>query len=258
MSNRLTPPRETVAARLATTISSQDWRAELTALAASTEFAKAPRMVRLLRYLVEKAIEGDAASCSEEAIGLAVFERDARNYYPSEDPIVRVQTGRLRARLTAHYDKAGNRRAFQIVLSSGSYLPVVQRQLAQEFDFAKSYLLAVHPVRCISGVPAARHFADGLSEELADELFRFFGNQVVSPHFVADSRSIGAASHFLEGSLRVCGEHLRASFRLVDAAVGSIAWSAQFERPVALTLEAEQHLAKEVCDALRKYYCQAW
>ena len=214
-------------------------------------------MIRLLNYLMEKSISGDLPGLAEEAIGLAVFDRDPRSYHPCDDPIVRVQTGRLRAKLTMHYDGTGNRRAFRIVLPTGSYQPVVRPQRIEQKDFTKNYLLALHPVRCISAEPAARCFADGLGEELADELFRHFGSQVVSPHFVADARTSGAASHFLEGSLRVCGEQLRASFRLVDAAVGSIVWSAQFERAAVLTLNVEQHLAKDVCDTLKKYYCQA-
>ena len=237
--------------------STQDCRAELAAVVASAEFVRAPQMIRLLDYLVAQSLCGNLAGLSEEAIGLAVFGRDPVSYHPYDDPIVRVQTGRLRVRLSKHYDGSGNRRAFRIVLPVKSYQPVLQAQRPTQLDFTNNYLLALQPVRCIGSDPAARSFAEGLSEELADALFRHFGSQIVSPGFAAESRSSGAVSHVLEGSLRVHDEQLRATFRLVDAAAGSIAWSAQFERAAALTLNVERHLATEVCAALRQYYCQS-
>lgn len=237
-------------------ISAREIVLEMEAILRSAAFAKAPRMIRLLRYLVEKSVADDSKSISEESVGLNVFDRDPRSYHTCDDPIVRVQVGRLREKLRMHYETGGNQRAFRITLPVGTYRPVVERHTATGIDFTKHYLLALQPVRCIHPDVAARCFADGLSEELADQLFRQFGSQIVSPNFGASLRTTGAASHVLEGSLRVNADQIRATFRLVDAAAGSIAWSAQFDRAACLTINLEEQLAKEVCDALKKYYCQ--
>lgn len=56
-------------------------------------------MSRLLAYLVERAITDCARDTSEYAIGIGVFDRDPLHYSPGEDPVVRVQVGRLRTKL---------------------------------------------------------------------------------------------------------------------------------------------------------------
>lgn len=229
---------------------------EMEAVLRSADFARSPRMIRLLRFLVTKSFLDETSSLTEYAIGLNVFDRDPRCYHTCDDPIVRVQTGRLREKLKLHYDAGGSKREFRLTIPVGSYRPELQQHAVKGSDFTKNYLLAMRPVRCISAQTEARCFADGLSEELASQLFLQFGSQIVSPNFDTGSRTSGAASHFLEGSVRVCSERMRATFRLVDAAAGSIAWSEQFDRAAALTINVEETLAKEVCDSLRKYYCQ--
>ncbi len=237
-------------------ISAKEFMVEMETVLRSAEFAKAPRMIRLLRYLVEKTVSDETTSLSEESIGLNVFDRDPLGYHTCEDPIVRVQTGRLREKLRMHYGSGGSERTLRITLPVGTYQPIVERHVVKGVDLTKNYLLALQPVRSINPGLAAQSFADGLSEELADRLFRQFGSQIVSPNFGASLRTAGAASHILEGSVRMNDNQIRASFRLVDAAAGSIAWCAQFDRGGCLTISLEEQLAKEVCDSLRKYYCQ--
>lgn len=223
----------------------------------SSGFARSPRMMRLLRYLVEMYVMEDNAALTEVRIGLEVFDRDPECYFTGDDPIVRVQTGRLREKLTAFYETEGARAVIKITLPLGSYRPVLQRSAIKRNDFMKNYLLALQPVRCINSDVAVRCFADGLGEELANRLFHEFGNQVVSPRFDAEARTAGAVSHVLEGSVRASKERMRASFRLVDAAAGCIVWSAQFDQPACLSMNGEENLARAVSDSLRTYYCQA-
>jgi hypothetical protein len=57
---------------------------------------------RLLQYLAEKAISGEADRLKEYTIGLEAFEKPP-TYDPKHDSIVRLQTGRLRQKLAAYY-----------------------------------------------------------------------------------------------------------------------------------------------------------
>ena len=72
-----------------------DVEKQLEAILASEEFASAPKMRALLRYLVDATLGGEVERLKGYAIGVDVFERGAE-FDPGTDPIVRVQAGRLR------------------------------------------------------------------------------------------------------------------------------------------------------------------
>jgi len=98
-------------------------RDELARLIDSEALRRAPSHVRLLRYLVEKRVTGDAVALRETSIALEVFRRDPSAYDPRTDPIVRVSIGRLRERLETHYSHYDAPPKVRIVLPRGSYAP---------------------------------------------------------------------------------------------------------------------------------------
>ena len=53
-------------------------------------FARAERLSKLLRYVVEKTLEGQGGQIKEYLLGVDVFDR-APSYDPRIDPIVRVK-----------------------------------------------------------------------------------------------------------------------------------------------------------------------
>ena len=55
---------------------------------------------RLLQYLAEKSIAGDADRLKEYTVGLEAFGKPP-TYDPRQDSIVRLQVGRLRQKLAA-------------------------------------------------------------------------------------------------------------------------------------------------------------
>jgi hypothetical protein len=79
-------------------------------------FRRARRDGPLLRYLVCASVGRGLQEISEYAIGIDVYRRDPRTYSPGEDPIVRVQMGRLRQRLASYYHelKESDRLRFSI------------------------------------------------------------------------------------------------------------------------------------------------
>lgn len=232
---------------------------------ASSMFNNAPRMCRLLRFLVEKAIAGAIRDTNEYAIGIEVFDRDPSTYSAGEDPIVRVQVGRLREKLKTYYSTLGAGSDIEISIPIGSYMPVVQRINVANSDAKQRSMLAIHPFKCIShhgnGVP----FTQGLDEELMHQLFKVFGNVIV-PHSIVtagaadnggwslkNASSIGV-NHLLEGSVQLDSERIRASIRLVDVSAGCIAWSEQFDRDVFLAIPQQEELASSICGALKHFF----
>ena len=98
-----------------------DITAELERILASKGFATAGRLSRLLRYVVEKTMAGDAGQLKEYAVGVEVFDRDDK-YDPRLDSIVRVEAGRLRSRLDEYYNGEGAASPIRISLPRGGYV----------------------------------------------------------------------------------------------------------------------------------------
>ena len=97
-------------------------RAQLDRIVASAAFAGSDRMSRLLRYLVERTLAGEAAQLKEYVLGVEVFDRDQR-YDPRLDSIVRVEARRLRAKIEEYYGGPGAGDTILITIPKGSYVP---------------------------------------------------------------------------------------------------------------------------------------
>lgn len=94
-------------------------------MAASPIFAQGGRMVALLRYLVEAAIDGTANDLNQYRIAIDVMARDAR-FDPAIDSIVRVEIGRLRSKLVEFYATEGAADAVRVSLPKGHYRPSIE------------------------------------------------------------------------------------------------------------------------------------
>ncbi len=89
--------------------SEHDWqlspeavREHLERVVASPPFARAARMQRFLRFLVDETLAGRAAHLKEYTIALSVFGK-ADDFEPGTSAVVRVEAGRLR-RLLSRYE----------------------------------------------------------------------------------------------------------------------------------------------------------
>jgi TolB-like protein/Tfp pilus assembly protein PilF len=97
-------------------------RQQLERILADPAFSGATRRSRLLRYLVEQALEDRAEALKESVIATEVFDR-APNYDPQVDSVVRVEAARLRVRLSRYYDQAGPDEPVRIEIPKGGYRP---------------------------------------------------------------------------------------------------------------------------------------
>lgn len=233
-------------------------RATLLQVLANPLFCKAPRLSRLLRFLVERYLSDTLQDTTEYGIGIDVFDRDPAFYSTGDDPIVRVQAGRLREKLKTYYSRdAGGGGSVVISIPIGSYMPLIRRADDAVARAQIRHLLAVQPLKNLTDDFACTLFAPGLNEELSCQLFKEFGNQVVTYSFAktSDEQSQAPfASHLLEGSVRIEGALMRVSVRLINAATGSIAWSEQLDRHTKPCIALQQDVAQTICTGLERYF----
>jgi Tol biopolymer transport system component len=120
---------------------------ELDRILASREFSQAPRLRQFLRFTVEETLAGRSEALKEYTIGVRVYDR-GEGFDPRSDPIVRVQAGKLRGRLSSFY-ASGSFSPVRIELPKGTYVPVFrenQPQQPAEHGWSRSRLRALAPL----------------------------------------------------------------------------------------------------------------
>jgi TolB-like protein len=95
---------------------------QLDRILASDGFMNADRMSAFLRFVVGRALAGEADQIKEYVIGVEVFGRDA-GFDPRMDSIVRVEARRLRTKVEEYYAGPGAADTVLIQLRRGSYAP---------------------------------------------------------------------------------------------------------------------------------------
>jgi tetratricopeptide (TPR) repeat protein len=96
--------------------------AQLERMLSRPPLVSSPSLSRLLRYLVEETLAGRAAEINEYTLGVRIFHRNP-DFNPRVDPIVRVQTHYLRAKLAQYYAGAGAQDPVLIELPARTYVP---------------------------------------------------------------------------------------------------------------------------------------
>jgi len=112
----------------------EDIRAQVGRLIHSKTFETSEVHRRLLQYLAEKSISGEADRLKEYTIGLEAFGKPP-TYDPKHDSIVRLQAGRLRQKLEAYYQTEAAGDAVRVSMPKGAFKlnfePVVAQEHAQ-------------------------------------------------------------------------------------------------------------------------------
>jgi serine/threonine-protein kinase len=244
--------------------------AQLRKIVGSSVFARSRRLREFLAYVVQEKLEGRAGELKEYALGVAVFGR-LQSFDPRIDPIVRVDAGRLRARLKEYYRHEGRNDPVSIECVAGSYVPVFklrdrspavsERNGAQGRESRKGFAIAVLPFRDFSPAQDQGYFCEGIAEELICMLSRLEGVLVASrtSSFAfkgrnGDIRQIGKklnVTAVLEGSVRREGARLRIAVQLVDAADGFEIWSRVYERSGSDGLSIQQEISRSIVEEVR-------
>ena len=95
---------------------------QLTLILASSAFRNSKRYSALLKYLVERTLEGQAEELKERNIGVDVFDRTP-DYDTAADHVVRSAGSEIRKRLAQYYAEPGQEAAIRIDVFPGSYVP---------------------------------------------------------------------------------------------------------------------------------------
>jgi TolB-like protein len=234
----------------------------LALLLASPLFAKSRRMGSLLRFLAEHDLQFSGIPLTEHAIGIAVFCRNPAIYRTGDDPVVRVQVGRLRRKLISHYATLGQQDPVHLSVPAGCYRLTYER-LRPRGTGAHHLVLQIQPFTCITR--DGDDFTQGLCAELSCRLFESFEQTQTRTNHVlmnvpqssvkAPTRErAGRGSYSLEGSVRVEATRVRASLRLIDVAHGDIRWSEQFDRNQPYGIATQEDLAESICRSLTGYF----
>jgi hypothetical protein len=88
-------------------------------------------LCKLLRYLARHAIEEPGVRLKEYQIATEVFGRRP-DFDPQSDSMIRVQAGRLRAKLTEYYASEGSHDELVVELPKGTYQLQFHRRIAGE------------------------------------------------------------------------------------------------------------------------------
>jgi hypothetical protein len=99
------------------------FEAAIARLVASHSLHGSESLCKLLRYLAKQALEHPGVQVKEYQIATEVLGRQA-NFDPQLDSMVRVQAGRLRAKLTEYYSTEGASDPYMVELPKGSYAVV--------------------------------------------------------------------------------------------------------------------------------------
>jgi hypothetical protein len=111
-------------------------REQLDRIAASPMFKNSVRCTSLLRYIVERSLNGNVNHTKERTIGIEAFGRDA-TYDTNEDPVVRNTAVAVRRRLAQYYGNARPEDEIRIDLPAGGYTPEF-RMLTKEPPIERS------------------------------------------------------------------------------------------------------------------------
>jgi TolB-like protein/Tfp pilus assembly protein PilF len=247
-------------------------RTQLQRILVSPQLVDAPGLAALLGFIVEETLGGRGDDLKERRMGTDVFHRRPATYDPAIDPIVRVQVGRLRAKLRAYYDGSGARDDVSISIPRGRYAAVFALRAAgapatvhpETRAAAPSELrLAVLPFVNMSANPANEFFSDGLTEELINVLARDHRIQVVartsSFQFKGQARDIRGIGRqlevgkILEGSVRQSGTCVRVTAQLINVADGCHVWSDRYTGEATDIFSIHEQIAEAIHGALHPH-----
>lgn len=248
-------------------------REQLRRILASREFQATDRVRDFLRFIVEETLAGRSDRLKGYTIATSVFGR-GDDFDAAQDPVVRIQAGRLRRALERYYLVAGGGDPIVIDVPKGRYVPrfdgcAARGRFAGEPRASGSGpepprgpSVAVLAFENVSGDPEQKLFTVGLAADLVTELSRYQDLTVIPCHRVSRDgsslpelerlcRSIGAR-FLLEGAFRCDAETAKVSVELVDAVTGRQVWARSFKHSLeaARLIRTQEEVARSIVATL--------
>lgn len=108
--------------------SADEVRAHLSSMLGSPNFVVPARLRQFLSYVVDEALAGRGDRIKAYSIAVEVFGRD-KTFDLMNDPVVRIEAGRLRRALERYYLLEGEAAPMSITIPKGGYAPVFRRHV---------------------------------------------------------------------------------------------------------------------------------
>ena len=216
---------------------------------ASAAFQQVDRLKRFISFIVSEAIAGRGDQLKEYVIGVGVFGKET-TFDPRNDPIVRVQARRLRARLERYYKEEGQNVDLVIELPKGGYVPVFKRR-ETVVRAKRSIGAALASQNTVAVLPFADHtptgsldyFSQGLRQEIIHNLAKFDTLRVLASESLETS---DGAAVIVSGSIRQAGSTLRVTTQLIDGSTGCYLWSESVDTSTENALASQEEVAKVI------------
>ena len=244
----------------------------------SEPFLHSERLRRFLDFIVRRALQSDQASVKQFSIAIHVFDRDS-SFDPETDPIVRVEAGRLRAKLREYYSTAGARDPVWIGLPNRGYIPIFKSHLqARETACLGSIpepavapgsalfpqdsdTVGVLPFADLSRTRTFGYFCDALTHQIIQALLNqahlkvaarssVFRYQDCSQNLRDIGRNMEVAT-VLEGSVQRMGSSLRISALLADTETGRHLWANVYDRALDDVFAIQDEISALIAHELR-------
>lgn len=251
--------------------------AQLERVLASETFQRAERLSRFLRFAVEQGLAGQEMALKEYSIGLHVFDKP-ESFDTRVDPIVRVEAGRLRAKIRDYYDTEGSNDLVWLGLQKRGYRPAFRWRKPESSPPLGGHpaaaaadppvtppsdprTIAVLPFEDLSPEKTQEYFCDGITQEIVNALAKIKGLSVAARTSAAqfkgkpeDVREIARqlqVGRVLEGSVQKIGQRVRISAHLVDALTGFDCWAETYDRALDDVLAIQDEVSQAIAEALR-------
>lgn len=125
--------------------SPEEIRAYLARLLDRAEFRASARRRQMLAYVVEQTLAGRAGQLKAYDIALTVLGRDD-GFDPQNDPIVRIEFGRLRRDLEQYYATDGRDDPIRLTIPKGHYIPAFELRQEERTALPAAATMQAPPV----------------------------------------------------------------------------------------------------------------
>jgi hypothetical protein len=130
-------------------------QAQLERILANLLFKNSKRYPNLLRYVVERTLDGHPGELKERTLGIEVFGRDP-DYDTNLDPVVRTTAAEIRKRLAQYYQEPNHETEPRIDLPVGSYAARFQPPARKPVPLTTALLTEPVPMPLISPATVTR------------------------------------------------------------------------------------------------------
>jgi adenylate cyclase len=252
-------------------------RAHLERILHSPRFKASEKQKRFLKFIVEETLQGRATQIKAYTVAIAVYDRPA-SFDPQENPIVRVEAGRLRRALENYYLTSDTVSPVRIEIPKGRYVPLFidtlrsvsgdarQQGASGRESFFPGPSIILLPLKNLSGDEERDYFADGLTEELISELARFQDISVIAAHSAkqlknqqGDPQKIGrelGVRFLLAGSIRVGMTEIKITIQLFDTLTAEQIWGSTYKENLAAAdlIAMQESIAQRVVGSIADHY----